>query len=376
MHVAVILPNWVGDVVMATPLLRALRGHLGAAARITAVLRPGYEDLLAGTDWVDAIIPYCRRAGRDDPAVGFQAVSRRLRADRPDAALMLPNSLSSAALAWAGGAGRRIGLSGHWRRALLTDVVPLPNAAQLPTPLRFVTLLAPLGVPQPPLALELATTPAEQQAGDDLLAMLFPAHRGPLVVLNDNSVNGAARGWGDDRFAALAHLFVARLPDCRVLVHCGPADRESAQAVVRAADLPQVRGMGDVAALPLGLSKALYARAALAVTTDSGPRHLAAAFGVPTVALVGPTKPLDGRSDTERCHEIRRDLPCSPCDRPVCPLVHNDCMRLIGVEEVCRTALELFARVGRAATPLLSGSATSPVSSGGASITPLGDRPS
>lgn len=375
MHIAVILPNWVGDVVMATPLLRALRRHCGAAARITALLRPGYEDLLAGTDWVDAIIPYCRRAGRENPAVGFQAVARRLRADRPDVALVLPNSLSSAALAWAGGAQRRIGLAGHWRRALLTDVVPLPNAAQLPTPLRFVAVLAPLGVPQPSLALELVTTPAEQQAGDDLLATLFPGQQGPLVVLNDNSANGAARGWGDDRFAALARLFVERLPDCRVLVHCGPSDRESARAVVLAVDLPQVRGMGDVAALPLGLSKALYARAALAVTTDSGPRHLAAAFGVPTVALVGPTKPLDGRSDPVQCQEIRRNLPCSPCDQPICPLVHNDCMRLISVEEVGRTALDLFARVGRAAPPP-STSATSPYAPGGAPVTTFGDRPS
>jgi heptosyltransferase-2 len=350
MHVAVILPNWVGDVVMSTPLLRALREHVGATGRVTAVLRPGYEDLLAGTTWVDTIVPYCRRAGRTDPTVGFGAVAGRLRAAGPDVAIVVPNSLSSAALVWAAGVPRRIGLRGHWRRALLTDVVPLPHMGRrLPGPARFAALLGSLGIPEPPLDLELVTTAEERRAGDEVLARLFPGGTGPLVVLNDNSSNGAARGWGSAEFAALAGRFVERLPDCRILVHCGPDDRASAREVVRMAGLPQVRSLGDVDLLPLGLSKAVYERAVLAVTTDSGPRHIAAAFGVPTVVLVGPTKPLDGRSDPVRCREIRRDLPCSPCDKAICPLVHNDCMRLIGVDEVLHAALDLLERSGRPA---------------------------
>jgi heptosyltransferase-2 len=99
-----------------------------------------------------------------------------------------------------------------------------------------------------------------------------------------------------------------------------------------------------VAELPLGLSKAVYARAAAAVSSDSGPRHIAAGFRVPTVALLGPTDPWVGRSDPAGCTEIRRDLPCSPCDRGECPLRHHDCMRLIGVEEVGAATLEALRR--------------------------------
>jgi heptosyltransferase-2 len=84
----------------------------------------------------------------------------------------------------------------------------------------------------------------------------------------------------------------------------------------------------------------------LSVSTDSGPRHIAAAFGVPTVALVGPIDPLCGRSDPRRCVEIRLDLPCSPCGRRVCPLGHNDCMRRITPEQVGEAALALLARTG------------------------------
>jgi heptosyltransferase-2 len=143
--------------------------------------------------------------------------------------------------------------------------------------------------------------------------------------------------------AALARWLIAAVPGCRVLVHCGPGDREQAREIVARAGHEAVRGLGDVAELPLGLSKAVYRRAALAITSDSGPRHIAAAFGVPTVALIGPTDPLSGRSAPGLCREIRLDLPCAPCAAAVCPLGHNDCMRLIGVEQVGAAALDALA---------------------------------
>jgi heptosyltransferase-2 len=352
MHIAVILPRWVGDAVMATPLLRALRTHFGDRARITGVMRPAIADLLGGSGWIDGVVPYDRHGA--NPANRFGAAVRRLRGDRPDAALVLPNSLSAAALAFAGGARRRIGHAGHWRRGLLTEVVrPRRRDAVVPPPIAFMELAAALGVPPGPLGVELAVAAADLARGDDLLASLFPGRAGPLVVLNDNSSNGSARAWGVAKHAALACWLADRVPGVRVLVHCGPADRDHARAVVAAASSPAVRGMGDVADLPLGLSKAIYARAAASVSSDSGPRHIAAAFRVPTVALVGPTDPLVGRSDPGRCVEIRRTLSCSPCDQGECPLAHHDCMRLIGVEEVGTALLDAMAR-------LAAGTATRP----------------
>ena len=110
MHLAVIMPRWVGDAVMATPALRSLRAHF-PSARITGVMRPVIADLLAGTPWIDRVIAYDRH--RRDSATGFTAAARALRADRPDAVAILPNSLSSAALAWRGGGRRRVGSAGE-----------------------------------------------------------------------------------------------------------------------------------------------------------------------------------------------------------------------------------------------------------------------
>lgn len=343
MHIAVILPRWVGDAVMATPLLRAVKSHYGSNARITGVMRPVVADLLAGTGWLDGHVFYDRH-GRN-PDHRFGAAARRMRADRADIALVLPNSLSSAALAFAGGARRRVGHAGHRRRWLLTDVVkPRRREAVVPPPVACMEIAEAIGVPRGPLDVRLAVDSAMETRAASLLADLFPDRSGPVVVLNDNSSNGVARTWGVEKLAALGRWLAERVPGVRVLVHCGPADRDQARAVVDMAAHAAVRGLADVADLPLGLSKAVYARADAAVSSDSGPRHIAAGFGVPTVALLGPTDPRIGRSDPDRCVEIRRTLACSPCDRGECPLGHHDCMRLIDVEEVGTATLSALLR--------------------------------
>ena len=129
-HIVVILPRWVGDLVMTTPMLRAVRDHFGTSARITGVMKPMFAELLEGTPWLDDAVFYDRRSR--DPSRRFAAVARRLRADRADIALIVPNSLSTAALAFAGGARRRVGFARHWRRLLLTDpLVPVRERGRI-----------------------------------------------------------------------------------------------------------------------------------------------------------------------------------------------------------------------------------------------------
>lgn len=346
MHIVVIMPRWVGDIVMATPMLRGLRRHVAGRARITGVLRPPALDLLAGSEWFDDTILYDRRSR--DAGLRFPAVVRRLRAERADVAIIVPNSLSSAALAAAGGVRRRIGMAMHWRRWLLTDPVPPPRKHRRIEPFSSaeypVRLAERLGMPPEPLRLELALSPADESLGDAVLARLFPTHRrhGPLVVLNDGAAFGPAKQWGTQKVAALARFLVDRVPDARVLVHCGPGDRDEARAVVEAVGHPAVQGLAGEPQLPFGLSKAVIRRAAVMVTTDSGPRHIAAAFQRPTVVLHGPMDPRLSRAAHDHLVEIRLDLPCSPCGQPICPLEHHDCMRLLSVEDVGAKVLNLL----------------------------------
>ena len=370
MHIVVILPRWVGDLVMSTPMLRAVREHFGPSARLTGVAKPMFAELLEGTPWLDRMVFYDRHSR--DPERQFRAVARHLRADPADIALIVPNSLSSAALAWAGGARRRVGFARHGRRWLLTDPLAAPRATSgkggsaLWSPAAWfrvepaspaghaMDLAERIGVPRQPLTLGLATTPADESLADEVLGRLFPAPLsgavGPLIVFNDNGAYGPSKSWGTGRFAALAKLAIERLPGARVLVHCGPGDRDEARSLVRAADDPAVQSLADEPKLPFGLSKAVLRRADVLVTSDSGPRHIAAAFATPTVVLHGPMDPRLSRSDQRHLVEMRLDLPCSPCGRRVCPLGHHDCMRLLTVEDVGSTMLQLLKDAGAAKT--------------------------
>ena len=168
------------------------------------------------------------------------------------------------------------------------------------------------------------------------------------VVFNDNGAFGPAKAWGAAKFAALARFTLAEMPDARVLVHCGPGDRAEARTIVRMAGHPSVQSLAGEERLPFGLAKALMRRAAVLVTSDSGPRHIAAAFQVPTVVLFGSMDPRLSRSDQPHLSEMRLDLPCSPCGRRVCPLVHHDCMRLLAVDDVGRTMMTLLGAAGAA----------------------------
>ncbi len=351
MHIAIILPRWVGDLVMSTPMIRAVRQHFGNEAKLTAVMKPLFQEVLAGTEWFDEFIAYDRHSKNHEAT--FQGAASALRSDRPDIALLVPNSLSSAALAWLGGCRRRVGFARHGRRFLLTDpLFPARRGWQvetMSTAQHSMDLAVQIGVPRQSLNLELVTLPKDEQRMDTLMSNFFhgwaQSESQPLFVFNDNSAYGPSRSWGSEKFCSLARELLQSYPTGRIIVHCGPGERDDARSLESSLDDPRVRSLADVDTLPFGLSKALLRRASVVITTDSGPRHIAAAFGTPTVVLHGPMDPRLGMSDHENLIELRKDLPCSPCGRRICPLKHHDCMVELSVHDVARATSELLARI-------------------------------
>lgn len=357
MHIAIILPRWVGDLVMTTPMIRAVRKHYGESTRLTAVMKPLFSEIFSGSEWFDGLVSYDRHSRNRDSQ--FAAAAAALRADPVDIALIVPNSLSSAALAWWGGCRRRVGYARHGRRLLLTDpLFPVRRGWKvepLSTTQHAMNLAERIGVPVEPLTLELVTESADVNLLNEFLSQSFPNWApntdGPLIVFNDNAAYGPAKSWGTDRFAALAGHLLAACPKGRVVVHCGPGDRNEARALVAAAADSRVCSLADQASLPFGLSKALLSRAAVVVTTDSGPRHIAAAFATPTVVLHGPMDPRLGMSDHKYLVELRRDLPCSPCGQRTCPLGHHDCMVGLSTVQVAEATLNLLSQTFTAPCP-------------------------
>jgi heptosyltransferase II len=334
MRIAIFLPNWLGDLVMATPALRAVRRHFGPQTHIVGILRPYLAEVLGGTGWLDQQWFFDPRA--KDRSLHAWAVAQRMRQQRFDLALLLPNSLRTALVAWLGRARQRIGYVRNGRGPLLTGkLYPQRTGrriADVPVVDAYLGLAEVLGCPQEPPRLELAVTQDDDRSAAAVWKNLGLRTDGQVIALNSGSSNGPARSWPAEYFAQLATRIVDHL-DHDVLVMCGPGEQETARQIVRNADRPRVFSMVGQP-LGLGTSKACLRRVRAMVSTDSGPRHVAAAFGKPVVTLRGPTVPIWSYNPTVRAVDLHLNLDCVPCRKPVCPLGHHKCMRELSVDMV------------------------------------------
>ena len=342
MRLGVFLPNWIGDVVMATPTLRALRKYVGPEGRIVGVMRPYVAEVLAGNAWIDQSLCY-----QKGPAGSTANAVRQLRAARLDAVVLLTNSLRTAWMAWRSGTPRRIGYARDGRGWLLTTKLYEPRERGRWSPLpqidSYLNLAYALGCAWEPPRLELATTAADEALADDVWRQLGLTGQ-QVAMLNTGGAFGAAKDWPAEHFSSLAQRIVQTL-GMHVLVNCGPNERDTAREIARQAGDPRVVSLADQPQLPIGLTKACIRRAQLLVTTDSGPRFFGVAFGVPTVTLFGPTSTRWTRTHSALETSVSLGLQCQPCMARTCPLGHHRCMRDLSVEMVLARVGEQLAAV-------------------------------
>lgn len=343
------LPNWIGDAAMATPLLRALRKKFPRPARLVGVLRPYVAEVLAGTPWLDELVFYHPKSPR--PEYALRTAFGELRRRRLDAMVLLTNSLRTAGIAWLSGAKRRVGYARYGRRWLLTDALEPPRVGRRLKPISavdyYLELAYYLGCPPESQRLELATLPQDEQAADLLWDKFQLSQARGVALINTGGAYGAAKHWPNEHAAVLART-LAEERQMAVLVLCGPNERAAAKEIARQANHPRVWSMAEEP-LGLGLSKACVRRADVMITTDSGPRHFAAAFGTPTVSLYGPTDPLWSVNYNPHAIDVRLPLACSPCMKRVCPLGHHQCMRDLTPDRVLAAVDRLLDEASRRA---------------------------
>jgi heptosyltransferase-2 len=330
MNLALFLPNWVGDAVMATPALRGIRAEFPQAT-IVGVMRPVIADVLAGAGFVDRVVLADPR-GANAELRGRRFLSR-LQAERCDTAVLFPNSLRSAWWAWRSGAQRRIGFARDLRGWLLTDrLTPKPKSTPHPVLDEYLRLAERLGCGSLQRTMSLAVSRTDR-AALDAFWLQFPGEwRRGVVCFNTGGAFGPAKNWPREYFAELAQRIVDRLGRT-VLVVCGPAERDDARWIAAAAQRPQVLSLADVRP-SIGLTKAAIADGALLVTTDSGPRHFAAAFDVPAITLFGPTHIAWSETHHPRAVHLQIPVDCGPCQRRECPFGHHRCLRELTVDRV------------------------------------------
>ncbi len=338
-RIVVRAPNWIGDAVMCEPALSALR-TLFPQAELTVLARPAIAELFTGHPAVNHVLVYEDR-GRHAGLTGKWRLAQTLRRLRFDLAILFQNAFEAALLAFLAGIPRRYGYATDGRRLLLSDPVPRPGRAALPHQVQYyLDMLRPLGwegsVGTPRLVLSLE----EQQAMASRLAESGIGGSDLLIGINPGSTYGEAKRWLPERFAETADRLAAQY-GAKVLIvgahgeealGCSIAGRIKATSVV-------LSGRTSVREL-----MAAVKRCAVFVTNDTGPMHIAASFGVPLVAVFGPTDWRTTAPVGTKYALVRQPVDCAPCLLRECPIDHR-CMTRITVDEV-------FA----AATKQLSGS--------------------
>lgn len=330
-HILAVAPNWLGDVAMATPALRAIARQF-PDARLSVAARQGACDLLAGLPWISDTLSLTAR-----PRLREMRRASAQLAGPPDLAVIFPHSFRAACFAWISGARRRVGYARGGRIFLLTDqvepyrengrIVPIYMAEE------YLGLARAVGAEDDGVGLELATDPA---ADAEVCAALPEGV--PVVALCPGAAFGPSKCWPAERFAAVADVLHAQA-DARCLLLTGPGEEETRAAVLRAAKHSLIDVQG--ARPSLAKLKAAIARSDLLIGNDSGPRHIAIAFKRPVVCIMGPTSPRYTTSLYERGEVLRVDVPCGPCQKPVCSTDHR-CMTSITPEQVVAAALRLL----------------------------------
>ena len=338
-RILVVVPNWVGDVVLASPTLAALRQHF-PHARITYLLRRYVSEVVEGCGWHDNIVYWPQQRG----LAGIFRLAGRLRIERFDLALLLTNSFRSALAVWLARIPRRVGYARDGRGLFLTDRLrPLKRDGEfVPSSVLpyYARIAEHVGCPVTDRTLRLDATPDQERHGDELLRHYSLDNGQAYAVVNVGAKFGASKCWLPERFAEVCKLLLGQW-DLRPVLVGAPGE----VALMR--DIAARAGEGvvccDEPGTTLGSLKRLMRGAALLVCNDTGPRHYGIAYNIPTVTIFGPTH--QEWTDTGFGDEIKLQVPvpCGPCQLAKCPLDLR-CMTELTTEMVMQAAAELLGR--------------------------------
>jgi heptosyltransferase-2 len=321
--------NWIGDAVMTTPAVRAIRRNF-PTARISLLAKPWVGPVFAHSPHVDEIIIYDAN-GRHKGLGGTIRLARDLKPYCFDAAIFLQNAIEAALIAFMAGIPRRVGFDTDARRLLLTHPVRCTKwIKSLHQTSYYLKMLEGAGMIRGSQTLELSLGTKDREKSAQILAdnSIKPDRR--IVGLNPSATFGPAKQWFPDRYAELGNRLNKSL-DATILIFGGPSDRELGQAISRMMDVPAVNLSGRTS---LGEAMALIDRCDAFVTNDSGLMHVAAALNTPLVAIFGSTNSTTTSPYSDSSRIVRVPIKCSPCMKPVCPLGHMNCMRQVTVKMV------------------------------------------
>jgi heptosyltransferase-2 len=343
-HILVRSTNWIGDAIMTTPALVALRNRY-PQARIGVLARPWVAPVFSAHPAVDEVIPLVvRRAAQS--LLDRIALAKSLRESRFDLALLFPNSFDSALMARLAGIPERVGYDTDGRGIFLTSAVPVPKERFVRHEIfHYLGLIRALenGFRQSGEAAEddaaphlsLHVPPQGEKGAQAVLARLRLPEEVSLVGFNPGAAYGPAKCWPVERFAALGAALTERFPRVHILVFGTGGERPVGETICHALG-GRCHNLAGLTSLPEVMG--LIRRLDLLVTNDSGLMHVGAALDIPLVAIFGSTNPVTTGPWSARSTVVRTELSCSPCLKRTCPEDFG-CMRSIRVDQVFEACL-------------------------------------
>ena len=321
-RVLVRVPNWIGDAVLSLGALRDVRRNF-PSSRLEVLARPWVADLYGAVPEVDAVR---LTAGFREDIAGLRGAF--------DVAVLLPNSFGAAFQVYAAGIPERWGYATDGRGPLLTRRPRVPRGLRGWSELYYYrAMLAGVGLEvsaSPDLSLR---APDEWRArGSEILG-----DEGPWIGVNPGASFGSAKQWPPERYAEAVER-VSREHGARVAIVGGPGDLRLGERIAATMRVPARILCGETT-LPELIG--VLSRLRLLLTNDSGPMHLAAAQGVPVVAIFGPTDWRETAPVGAASRLVREEVECAPCKLRECPIDHR-CMTRIGVDRVAATVTELI----------------------------------
>lgn len=329
------MPNWLGDLVMATPLIADLRRRF-PQAKITAMCRSSVASLLKNDPCIDEIYSYKLPSGwirRMEPIDIIEEIQR----NEYDLGILLTNSFSSAWWLWRGRVKNRLGFACNLRSCLLTKAIPFPtNKATQHLVLTYKELLKPLGIPLSDTPPRLYISSEEDLAAKELLTLSGIPEKAYVLGINPGAAYGSAKCWLPERFVEVSKKMLQR-ENLYVLYFGDEAGAPLVDSICE--QLPKERVINLAGRTTLREFVALINCCNLFLTNDSGPMHIAAALNVPLVALFGSTD--DTRTGPYGSGTvIHKHVECSPCYKRTCPIDFR-CMTRIGTDEVYEELIKL-----------------------------------
>ncbi|MGE5700539.1 MAG: lipopolysaccharide heptosyltransferase II [Deltaproteobacteria bacterium] len=337
--------NWLGDAVLTTPALGAVRAAF-PGSRIVLAAKPLVAELFLHHPDVDEIVVY-EKEGRHAGAAGILRMAAELRRRRIGKAILFQNAFDAALLAFLAGIPAREGYATDGRRMLLSRAVPATGKVlHLHHAEYYLHLVSELGIARPANpAMRLQVTGGERESMAERLAGLGVPKGGRILGINPGATYGSAKRWFPDRFASAADALSEEWGSSVVLMGSIPEMPLSAEIEAAMRRRPvNLAGKTTVREL-----MALLSLCGFLVTNDSGPMHIAAALGVPIAAIFGPTDWRTTSPWTGKARIVRVDVDCSPCMLRECDRGH-ECMLGVTSDMVVDAARSLMAECTREST--------------------------